>query len=283
MIDKYKEAVETNSLSGFYQEYFHQVIPTELLKFSKSYFQKLPKYRIFQEFGYNWLECSELYSEPILLNIEFGIDLASGLKEGDNVSIAVVGRASDGKTFVLKTRFGKFTMRDTVDSTVSRLDVVSIDKSEVKRTGWIDETYRLALQYKPRIIKIGTGGGLEPAALAECRRVFNANGNYTNIIPRVQSSIGGKKEDRIRETLLPKYETMSVFHTEDLYQLEYELEFLTKAKNDDVADSLEVGAFHMMTPSKVTYSSFKNPQREVGTPFNRFSYNTSWLTDWKLA
>lgn len=281
---KYKEAVENRAVAGFYQEYFHITMPSELRKFNPEYFKDIPEgWVISYEYGYTWLECKELYSEKEIINIEFGLDLASGLKEGDNVAIIVYGITSDGKSFILENKYGKFSMRDNINTNDVRIDRIILDREYVSKIGYIDETFRLALEYHPRIIKVGTGGGLESSVVTEMQRIFRMNQNYTIIIPRVQSSRNGTKEERIRETLLPKYETMSVYHRKGLTQLEYELEFLGKASQDDQADALEVSAYNAYRPSDIKYSMFN---QEVKKKVFRLGYErnkqSNWLEDWRI-
>ena len=281
---KYKEAVENRAVGGFYQEYFHVTIPSELRKFNREYFRDIKgEWAITHEYGYNWFVCKDMFPTPQAINIEFGLDLASGLKEGDNVSITVAGVLPDGTNLILEQKYGKFTMRDNVANDDLRIDRILLDRAYVSKIGYIDETFRLSMEYLPRVIKIGTGGGLESSVVNEMIRVFRENQNYTIIIPRVQSSRGGSKEERIRETLLPKYETMSVYHRKGLKQLEYELEFLGKASNDDNADSLEVSFFNMHRPIGVDYNMFnrevkKNPIWGYAKPDD----SGSWLKNWRV-
>jgi len=287
LASKYKEAVENSAIYGFYQEYFHVTIPTELRKFNPKYFQEIPgEWSITNEFGYNWFNCKGLYEYPQIINIEFGADLASGKREGDNVALTVAGMLSDGKKFVLDQRVGKFAMRDNmeIDSpSYQRFDKIIENKNMIEKIGWIDELFRLALEYNPRIIKIGQGGGLEPTVVNETRRVFNLNGNYTNIFPRVQGVSEGSKFERIENTLLPSYETMSVYHRKGLEELEYELEFLRKAKKDDRCDSLETSFWNIQRPQKISYTLFTQEIKETKKPtLGKFAIKPTDSYDWRI-
>lgn len=260
---KYKEAVENQAINGFYQEYFHIIIPSENKKFRNSYFQKLSEFNITHEFGYNWFWCKELYGdEPRNIRLEIGIDIAGGGSEGDDSVITLGGCLPDGRWVVVDQRYGKFSMRDNItddSAAYLRQDRVITDKQYVTKTGYIDETFRMNLQYKVNLIKIGQGGGSEGQIRNEFERVFRANYDYTQIFPRVQNNKTGNKVERIVGTLLPKYETRSVFHREGLEKLEYQLEFLGKAKNDDLADSNEVTFFNMQRPENISYKLFGQP------------------------
>jgi phage terminase large subunit-like protein len=48
----------------------------------------------------------------------------------------------------------------------------------------------------------------------------------------------GEKNARIRSTLQPRYANMSVFHTNNMKELELELVKFPNAKHDDIIDSL---------------------------------------------
>jgi hypothetical protein len=282
---KYKEAVENQSIRGFYQEYFHEISPSELRKFNPAYFQSIKNYEIISKYGYQWFICDELYKEPQVINIELGLDIAGDSKEGDNTVLTAVGMLSNGKLIVLEQRVGKFSMRDNITEdnfAYGRNDRILTATDNVLKKGYIDELFRMYLKYSPRIIKIGQGGGSEGTIINEARRVFNANGCYVNIVPRAQTTKDGKKKERITETLLPYYETMSVFHTNGLEMLEYELEYLGKAKRDDCPDSLECAVFNIWRPAAIEYKQFtetKPLKRPIwGYPSTQ---EGNWRQDWR--
>ena len=281
---KYKESVENSAIAGFYQEYFHLTVPTELKKFRREYFQEMKEWRIEYEFGYNWLYCEELFGDaPQMINIEMGIDIAGGKNEGDYTCISVAGVTPNGKGYVLEQSYGKYTMRDNIseDSPMyNRNDRILSDKSLVKKVGYIDEAFRMHLKYRPRIIKMGQGGGSENQSLMEMIRIFRANYSYTNIVPRAQTTRDGNKFERIKNTLLPRYETMSMYHANGLGQLEHELEFLGKTKNDDCSDALECNFFDIQRPVQLDYTFFT---KKIPTRIPKLGYShTSIEYDWRL-
>ncbi len=233
---KYKEAVENQNLSGFYREYFHQVIPQELKKFTSDYFKRVNCKTEFK-YGYTWLNID---NDLQLTNIEIGVDIAGGKNEGDNTAIVVVGALPNRKIVVLDVVYGKLSIRDREN-----------------QKGYIDELLRLNARYKPSKIKIGFGGGHEGAIIEELRRVFYENNVYTIILPRPQNRSEGEKFERIERTLLPKYEAGDILHNGSFIELEYELEFLRKAKNDDLADALEVAIWNINYPSNIPIKFFE--------------------------
>ncbi|NPV12715.1 MAG: hypothetical protein HPY57_13090 [Ignavibacteria bacterium] len=255
LVLKYKEAIENQNIAGFYQEYFHEVVPQELKRFNREYFQRLEDYEIKYEYGYYWL--IEKDKRPMIMNIEIGVDIAGGKLEGDNTAITVVGILPDERILVLEQVYGKMSIRD-----------------RNTQKGYIDELYRLAVKYKPLRIKIGFGGGHEGAIIEETRRVFISKGLYTTIVARPQNRSEGEKFERIERTLLPFYEAYRVYHLCDTRQLEYELEFLRKAKNDDCTDSLEVALWNVIYPPNIDINFFKSNSNK------RFDYYTPKVEDW---
>lgn len=191
-----------------------------------------------------------------------GLDIAGGEKEGDDSVITVGGCLPDGRWVVIDCKYGKFSMRDNItddSAAYLRQDRIITDKQYVTKTGYIDEAFRLNLIYKVNLIKVGQGGGSEGAIRNEMERVFRVNYDYTQIFPRVQNNKTGNKMERIMGTLLPKYETRSVFHKEGLDKLEYQLEFLGKSTRDDLADCNEVTFFNMQRPENISYKLFGQP------------------------
>jgi hypothetical protein len=284
MAIKYKDAVQTGAIQQFYQEYFHITIPESAKRFKREYFQEIKgEWRVFQEFGYNWFECKELYEDPQIINIEFGLDIAGVSNYADNTSITPVGMLPDNRGIVFPTVYGKMNTRDVLledSSYLFRYDKVLVEKQYLAKAGFMDETFRLYLQYFPHLIKIGVAGQ-ENRFPEDMRLLFQANGIFVNIQPRPQNVSKGSKHERIRNGLLKRYETLSMFHCKGNQLLEMELEYLTKYTTDDVADSLEVAMYNIQVPASVRYKDFSEPQRVRRRPFSTYIQgNDTW--DWKV-
>ncbi len=257
LVLKYKEAIENQNIAGFYQEYFHEIVPQELKRFNRDQFQRINNFELEEKQGYLWFK--EKDKRPLLMYTEIGIDIAGGKIEGDNTAITVIGALPDERILVLEQVYGKMSIRD-----------------KEYQKGYIDETYRLAIKYKPIKIKIGFGGGHEGAIIEEMRRVFYSKGLYIPIVARPQNRSEGEKFERIERTLLPKYEARRIYHLCDCRQLEYELEFLRKAKNDDCADSLEVAVWSLLFPPNISYEHLTAQKK-------RFTYyETKNIQDWRV-
>lgn len=260
---KWQEAVYNRSTSGLYQEYFHITTSPLDKKFRPEYFQTLGQYELKYEFGYNWIR---LNGDDKWHNctIEFGIDLSGG--KGDDACISVVAALPDMRLLVLHQAIGKWSLRDDVDQDTAqdlRFNKVITNRDAISRVGIVDETFRLAVRYRPSRIKVGVAGE-EEQVVDLMRQVFQSNRLYTTIIsPRPQTSREGKKETRIMNTLLPFYETRMVYHAGGLTKLEYQLEYLGKSNHDDCADSMECAVWQLDFPFKISIDLFSS---EKNTP-----------------
>ena len=285
MAIKFKDAVQTGAVQQFYQEYFHITIPESAKRFKRDYFQQVKgEWKVFQEFGYNWFECKELYEEPQIVNIEFGLDIAGVSDYADNTAIMSVGALPDNRMIVFPAVYGKMNTRDVLredSSYLFRYDKVLMDKQHLLKAGFMDETFRLFLQYHPHSIKIGVAGQ-ENRFPEDMRLLFQANNIYCNVNPRPQNISKGSKHERIRNGLLKRYETLSMFHCKGNDLLERELEFLTKFTTDDLADALEVACHNVQFPVRVSYKDFAEPHKVRRKPFNKYIVSDSEF-DWRTS
>lgn len=280
MVTKYKDAVETSSISTFYQEYFHEPIDESQKKFKQDYFQKIKgQWRLFKRFGYTWFECQEMYHDedgqaiPQIINIEFGGDIAGITAEADNTAIQPVGALPDHRLIVFPTIYGKMSSRDVLkadSASLFRYEKVVTEREYIEKMGFADEMFRQYLEYLPSIIKIGVAGD-ENRTPEDVRLLFEANGIYCQVLPRPQNRSTGSKFERIRFTLLKYHESLSVFYTNGTTQTQMELEKLTKYPTDDCADALEVAVFNIQFPAGLPYRSFIEPNFERSRGFKRFT------------
>lgn len=250
------DSVRSRTLAGLYQEYLHEIIPDSSKRFRQEYFQQLPEYSIIHQGDTNWFNCDDLYPNPIPIKIVLGIDTGTGTIDGDDTAIVVLGILADGRWIVLRTIYGKYGMRDeTYINTASdlRYGKIITDHSNIQKIGYIDEAFRVAQEYNADEVKVGYAGS-EKTIVKEFTRIFSMNNSYTRIIPRKQLSFEGVKKERIENTLLGKYSTYSVWHVKGLTKMEYQLEYLNNAKEDDIADALEVAAYRLTPPHWEEYN-----------------------------
>lgn len=259
MATKFKDAIETSSVSTFYQEYFHEPIDESQKKFKRDYFQRIKgQWRLFKQFGYVWFECKELYEDPQIINVELGCDIAGITAEADNTAIQPVGALPDHRLIVFPSVYGKMASRDVLRSDSAELfryQKVVTDRQYIEKQGFLDEVFRQYLEYLPSTIKVGVAGD-ENRSPDDIRLLLEANGVYCQVHPRPQNRSQGNKYERIRFTLLKYYETRAVLHCNGTDNLELELEKLTKYPSDDIADALECAVTNIQFPAGVSYKSF---------------------------
>lgn len=282
MAIKFKEAVHNQTVAGLYQEYFHIVIPPSEKRFKREFFQRFDTYDLKNEYNYNWIRIPNLINDWTICNIEFGIDIAG--MGADDAVISVIATLPDYRIFVLHQAIGKWSIRDDLRGDTARdLRRYKVaepsSRSAIQRVGLADECYRLAKRFQPSKIKVGVAAEEEMIA-EEIRRVFRENRDYyTYIMSRPQTKLEGKKHQRILWTLIPHYETRTVYHHYGLTKLEYQLEYLGRTKHDDCADSLECSFFELDFPEKLNYTSFLPPEEKELMDRHKNLLNTYSLTN----
>lgn len=281
---KFKEAVYNQAVAGFYQEYFHIIVPPMEKRFRSEMFLRAPEYEMKYSHGYNWIKIPEWYGDKwVSCVIKFGVDLAGTGQ--DEAVISPIITLPDLRVIVAPQVAGKFSIRDDVPKatpdSLRRHKVVEQRSPYIERVGLVDETFRLYLRYHPSAITVGVAGE-EELVVREMRRIFRENRAYTVYIQsRPQTSREGRKEQRILATLLPYYETRMVYHTPGLEKLFHQLEYLGRAKHDDRADALECAFFNVSFPEKLDLEFFepvnKDPKLTHLEPNNQgFSLKENW-------
>jgi len=250
---KVQEASMNQMLSSIYQEYFHITISESDKVFKKEYFQYIDaKFRIINN---NTFVDIEDKTYPI--NIEFGVDLAAGLQTSDDTCITIVGKLPDERIIIFNTIFGKFGIRDVLrDETANRYKKIETNIDNILKRGYVDEIIRQIYKWRPSKVKIGIAGQ-EIAIINEMRRIFTENKIYVPIYTYTQTAKQGTKEDRIKDILLQYYQTKMIYHNMPLEKLEYQLEWLGKVKNDDVADATANAILNLGVPYHIYIDTSK--------------------------
>jgi len=259
---KTQEASLDNALSSIYQEYFHITISENEKTFRREYFRKIEG-RFFIENNHTYFETN---GQVYPINVEIGVDIAAGLQTSDDTAIAIVGKLSDNRIIILDIIAGKFGIRDIIRNydKADRYRKIVVDRNYITKVGYVDEIIRLSLHYHPSKIKIGIGGS-EIAIVNEMRRILTENSIFIPIIPYQQTSRQGSKEERIKNILLQFYETKMIYHYKPFETLEYQLEWLGKTKNDDIADAVANAVYQLSEPYHL-YSQNKNNYEDYYTP-----------------
>jgi len=232
----YKEAIYNRSVSGFYQEYFHIIIPEEDKRFKSEYFRRIEQWRLTNKYGFNILEYKyKDKEEKVNVNLNIGIDLGTGTLSGDDTVMVLTAIDSEGRYYVLDIKAGKYSYFDT-------------DNNE----GIYDIVLRLSKRHKIKYVNIGYAGS-EKGHIEGLRQYMKNNGIYQLIIGRKQLAFEGNKFERITNNLLHLYQQGKVFHTNctGIDRLEYQLEYLGKADRDDIADALEVSIYNSLKPNQI--------------------------------
>jgi len=269
----FKENFGDRTLAAMYQEYFHEVVFGEHKKFKKEFFQSAGQFRIFQVNDINWIDW-HIYDKPQSVYIQIGIDIGGSAVDADETVITVAAMLSNYRIVIVKQIIGNFSTRDiTWDNTGETDRFTKVIAGEgVKSIGWQDELFRQALFYNADMVKIGYSGN-EKERVFEVANLFRENGNYTQILGRLQSVHEGDKKNRIKRNLESPYQTLMMYHAANLEKLEYTLEYLDGIKLDDTADSLEVAVNGIRRPEDLDY--------EAVTTIPNYDYDEELLDNFK--
>lgn len=275
---QYQQAIEKNTLSSLYQEYFHLPVSDEMKRIKPEYFRHMTESRIYREFGHLWFKC-DLFDQAFVIAIEIGLDTGTGTPDGDESVATVAGILSNGYKVVLKQVAGKYDLRDVrQDNGLMNLGRLVMDREMLKKIGILDEALRLAIEYEATVIKVGYAGSEKNnvtllTQLAEANRLYNLT-----ILGRRQDAVEGTKRERILNKIAPYYQSYSVIHAQGLDLLESQLQNLMRTINDDRADSLEVALYNMQQPFHIDVGLFKKKPQIRWKGSNRM-INTDF--DWR--
>ena len=278
---QYQTAIHNGELSGYYQEYFHQILSEESKRFKSHYFQNI-NFELVREYGQTFIKC-DLYDKPTLLNIEFGVDLSAGTVDGDDGVIAVLGTTWDRRRFVIDIIRGKFDHRDDLyeNTQTSRYDYVEMNRGNIKKIGMMDEIIRQMKVFNPSKIKIGIAGE-EISFLNEMRKLLNMRNDYSQLVVRQQTSRSGNKHERIANTLLPLFQSFLYYIRNGVTdQLQHQLEFLTSAAHDDIADALECAEYRISLPPKMIVDDYKPEEKKYSRFHPMFESMKKKVYDWR--
>lgn len=241
---KFQEASAEGNISGFFQEFFHELIPESDRRFKEVYFQKLGNWEIIEINNQKHLK-ADAFDRPQPCKLIIGIDKSGDGQVGvtDNTVLTLIA-VLKGKRVVLYQIAGKFHARDYIQGDMTARYKVIQDTSMVTVRGWMDEAIRLALRHDADEMRLGVAGQ-ENADFTELNKICIEMKVRTRLNLRQQTT---NKIERIFRTLLPLYESYSVWHADGLDMLEHELKVLGKGSKDDRPDSLEVACYGVNEP-----------------------------------
>lgn len=236
ILTKYSEAFQSNQIDGFYQEYFHIVVPPTAKNFANV---KKAYMRYFRQGGQNWLAVrySETQQEVIYpVKVFLGVDPASSTTAYAKYSvIAILMMNQYRQVFYYGYSRGKFGLRDEFKEGVERpsSDVVVMETMDVKRKGIVDEEIRTAKRFFANGSQIETTQAQQHVYTEVARIMRRNNANH----PIYSEKPTENKEDRDAEMLVPDFQTGSAYINYGLDELEIELKSFPRGTTIDIIDA----------------------------------------------
>lgn len=260
---QYQDHVQKRNVKGMEQEYFHVISSDEQKRIKGEYFIR-EQFTIYEKYGYVWFDCPTMFERPIPINVEIGIDMGTGTVDGDDSAIVIAGILPNGYRVIIDEISGKFGARDILhDRTSSNYGKVEFNREKIKEIGAFDEALRWCVQLKAKRLKLGYAGA-EKKNVEELRQLAVMNRIYPLLVlGRLQERHEGQKAERIMNRIEKFYSTRTVIHKPGLDKLEYQLEYLTSSKYDDVADAVEVALYEMQPPYNIAVEDVLPPPTEV--------------------
>jgi len=247
ILKKYKEAYESNQSAGFFQEYFHIVVPMDEKSFKN--IQRV-KMNFIRADNKTWLKVNFDKDTEVIyeVNMFIGLDAASGTTQGSKFSVVLyLAMNQFRQIFVLGYSRGKYGMRDELKPGYRKpgdSDVVEADRSNLIRIGMVDEEIRLVKQYRIVASCIETVQQ-QQSIFDEINRIMRVN----NAFHRLHSvKPTQEKIERDANTLMPFFQSGSIYFNYGLEALEQEIEQFPRAATIDIIDALQM-AVSIATPS----------------------------------
>jgi hypothetical protein len=239
ILTKYKESYESGQAAGFFQEYFHIVVPPDEKAFK--YIQRV-KMTFIRADQRTWLKVK--FSTDIEVTYEVnmfaGLDPASAVTQNSKYSaIVIIGMNKERQVFVYSYARGKYAARDELNAGYRKAgdsDIVEPVRSNIKRIGMVDEEIRLVKQFRVVATAVETVQQ-QQSIFDEINRIMRVNNAFHRLhsIKPTQNKI-----DRDADTLGPYFQTGSIFINYGLSELEGELEQFPRGTTVDLIDALQM-------------------------------------------
>lgn len=230
------EIVKIPAISDEWESFWASRFPVPYLEEMRAnigdyFFQSQYQQEPFIESGWDFKkEYFQYYqTAPSNLRIYTFIDPAISQKqEADNTAIVTIWINQMNQIYILDIRHGKM-LPDEI----------------------INNVFSVVMQYNPLSVGIETVQYQKMLAL-EIRKQMQIRNTFFNM---QEVSPTWEKNARIRSTLQPRYSNMSMFHTNNMKELELELIKFPNAKHDDIIDSLS-GAVMISQSASRSYEYF---------------------------
>jgi len=269
ILRKFREAYQSMQLAGFYQEYFHITTPPGEKPFGNVVRVRM---QYFYSRNSNWIKVFHDEDSPTILNVNIfgGIDPAISTQQNSKFSvIAVVAMDSYRRVYVLAYSRGRYGARDEYlpGSRPQNGDMVTADKSRLKRVGMVDEEIRLAKQYHFTSATVETIQ-LQKAIYDEINRIKVINNAPHNVIPVNPTE---NKIERDSDTLGPYFQSQAFFINTGMSDLELELGQFPRGATVDIIDAIQMAVMNARPPSEMNF------QKEFSTLRKQDEYETEFV------
>lgn len=239
ILKKYKESYESGQAAGFFQEYFHIVVPPDEMSFKN--IQRV-KTTFIRADNRTWLKVKFSEDTEIVyeVNIFIGVDPASATTQSAKYSVVCyIAMNKDRQIFVLGYSRGKYGLRDELVSGYRKAtdsDVVEPVRGNIKRIGMVDEEIRLVKQFRVVAAAIETVQQ-QQSVFDEINRIMRVNNAFHRLHSIKPTT---DKLERDANTLMPYFQTGSIFLSYGLTELEQELEMFPRGTTIDIIDALQM-------------------------------------------
>lgn len=234
ILTKYSEAYSSHQIDGFYQEYFHIVVPPtakNFVNYRKCYM------RYFNQFGHGFLAVKFGVNDDEIIHpvrVFFGVDPASSTSSTAKYSvIAILMMNHERQVFYYGYSRGRYGLRDELKTRSNNSDLIELERAGISRVGIVDEELRLALQYRPSASRIETTQA-QQHVYTEILRLMQMN-NASHVLYSDKPT--ENKIDRDAEMLVPDFQTQSAFINYGLDELEQEMKSFPRGTTIDIIDA----------------------------------------------
>ena len=253
ILKKYKEAYESQQVGGFYQEYFHIIVPPGEKSFKNV---KKVDMAFIRADKRTWLKVNfDAKTEVIFeVNMYIGVDPASATTQTSKyTAIVLIAINQYRQIFVVNYAHGKFGLRDELEPSYVKKtdsDIVEPVRANIRRIGMVDEEIRLVKQFRV------TGATVETvqqqqSVFDEINRIMRKNNALHRLISVKPTQ---EKIERDADILMPYFQTGSIFLNRNMPELEHEIEHFPRGTTVDLIDALAYAVVNARPAEGIDFS-----------------------------
>lgn len=232
----FQKAVYSRTVNAFFQEYFNKLTSDNAIRFREELFRyDYLMYEFHNGVSYIKDKDNTSNSEMIL-----GVDLSGGQSGSDDASVAIIGISSLKRIYIIDIISGRFSI-----------------ESDETRKGIVQVLEENAAIYNCKKINIGYSGS-EVAIVDHISQHFRNKKLYDIIVnPINQHAREGDKRTRIKNILLPYFESRAVTINYSCKNIQDQLVNIEKTKDDNEADALSNAFRDIYYPGMIPYTTEK--------------------------